>query len=105
MNAILTIDQYRNEQRMRRLRTHYTHALTQREHTELIERGEAIRREWGTMPIPQHRALISVAEVQSAAVATSPSDAPTRSPRLPVSGQQALIPTPRARRRAKDSRQ
>ena len=34
--------------------------LTLREHTDLIERGEAIRREWHARPIPSHRALVTV---------------------------------------------
>ena len=60
MNAVLTYDAHRNECRMKRLRDHYTHALTIREHTDLIERGEAIRREWHARPIPSHRALVTV---------------------------------------------
>ena len=55
--TILTYEAHRNEARMQRLRDHYTHALTICEHTELIQRGEAIRREWHARPIPQHRAL------------------------------------------------
>ncbi len=60
MTDILTYEAHRNERRMARLRDHYTHALTIREHTELIERGEAIRREWHARPIPQHRALVQL---------------------------------------------
>ena len=94
MNAILTCDQDRNERRMRRLREYYTHTLSPREHVELIERGEAIRREWHSRPIPENRALtvISRAEVQSAPVAASPCDAAILAPSLPASEQQAPIP-------------
>ena len=62
MTDILTYEAHRNEARMQRLRDHYTHALTIREHTDLIERGEAIRREWHARPIPKHRALVQVEE-------------------------------------------
>ena len=58
MNAILSYEAHRNECRMRRLRAHYMYALTQREYTDLVERGEAIRREWHARPIPKHRALV-----------------------------------------------
>ena len=89
--AVLTFDQYVNERRMERLRHHYTRALTNREHTELVERGESIRREWHSRPIPEHRALtvISQAEVQSEPVAASPCDAAILAPSLPASEQQA----------------
>lgn len=89
--AVLTFDQYVNERRMKRLRHHYTRTLSQREHVELIERGEAIRREWHSRPIPENRALtvISRAEVQSAPVAASPCDAAILAPSLPASEQQA----------------
>lgn len=91
MNTVLTYDAHRNECRMRRLRAHYMYALTQREHTALVERGEAIRREWHARPIPEHRALIiiSQAAVQAAPVAVSPCDAAILAPRLPASEQQA----------------
>lgn len=65
MNAILTIEQYANEQRMQRIRRHYAQALRQQEHNELIERGEAIRREWNALPIPRHRALTLVPKEQA----------------------------------------
>ena len=55
MNAVLTYDAHRNECRMRRLRAHYVYALTQREYIALVERGEAIRREWRARPIPDRR--------------------------------------------------
>lgn len=58
--TVLTYEAHRNECRMARLRDHYTYALTIREHTELIQRGEAIRREWHARPIPSHRALVTV---------------------------------------------
>ena len=94
MNAVLTINQYLNERRMQRLRHHYTRTLTNREHTDLVERGEAIRREWHSRPIPENRALtvIPPAEVQSAPVAASPCDAAILAPSLPASEQQAPIP-------------
>ncbi len=67
MNAdVLTCEQHRNERRMRRLRNHYTATLSQREHTELIERGEAIRREWHARPIPPHKALTVISKEQQA---------------------------------------
>ena len=66
--TVLTYDAHRNECRMKRLRDHYTRTLRQREHTELIERGESIKREWHAKPIPSHRALTvcTVAGVQPA---------------------------------------
>ena len=90
----LTVAQYANEARLRRLREHYVHTLTHREHIELVERGEAIRREWHARPIPEHRALtvISRAGVQPAPVAASPCDAAILAPSLPASEQQAPIP-------------
>ena len=58
MSAVLTTAQFTNERRLRRLRDHYVRTLTQREHLDLIEHGEEIRREWHRMPIPRHRALM-----------------------------------------------
>ena len=57
MNRPLTTHELANHDRMRRLRDRYTHMLSPREHTDLIERGEAIRRAWNAQPIPAHRAL------------------------------------------------
>lgn len=68
--AVLTFDQYRNEGRMRRLRDHYTHTLSNREHSELIRRGEAIREGWNAQPIPSHRALTVLAPSLSSAGGT-----------------------------------
>lgn len=98
MNRPLTTHELTNYDRLRRLRDHHTHMLSPREHTDLIERGEAIRREWHAQPIPAHRALTvinsSPPRVQREAV-RSPTHAPQLAPRLPTSEQQAPIPTGR----------
>ncbi len=60
MTDIMKYETYRNEQRFKRLRQRYTRTLSPQEHTELIQRGEAIRREWHARPIPSHKALTVV---------------------------------------------
>ena len=58
--TILTCEADRNEERFKKLRQYYARTLNTVEHTELIERGEAIRREWHARPIPSHRSLVPV---------------------------------------------